>query len=111
MIIFELGVPQYLKAQVLMPDGSIPPSITGVIFLKRSSDGYYWDGSAWVAGYTPINVTSGVFDTTIGEFTYSWTATAYGQYTFGLDLTSPVFYALENVSVGLVSVYESEDVS
>ena len=109
MIIFNIGIPKVLKAPVLDPYGFVPETITGVFFLKRSSDGYFWNGTAWVAAYVEVDVTEGVYDADIGEFTYAWTPAAYGQYSFGLKLTDPLYYKLIEVTVEQIQFYEAEE--
>lgn len=111
---FRIGTARYVKALVLAPDGSIPSSITGNFWLQRDSDGYFFNAttSTWVSGLLNNSVGSyGTYDATTGLYKWAFNPAAFGQYTFGLSLSSPLFYDIVDIEVTQIEVYESEDIS
>lgn len=113
MIFFGINAPKKIKSLILKADGNTPPSISGNFRFQRDSDGYFWDGAAWGSFPASINVNlpPGYYNPVTGIYGYTWTPTAYGQYSFIMILSSPHFYDVVDVEVERIQFYESEDVS
>jgi len=112
MIFFNKNVMKYIKVLVLKGDGNVPESIMGNCQITRDSDGYYWNGTAFVNYYYPFDVTHvGYYNLTNGCYYFPFTPPDYGQYTFSIVLSSPHFVGVIDIEVERIQLYESEDVS
>ena len=102
---FNKQVTRTIKVNV--PGG--PATIAGQCALQRDSDRLWWNGTLWqTAPYYFDVTTTGRYTQGMGAgvYAFTWLVPDWGQYSFSISLSSPVFSDIIDIMVEEMNLYE-----